>query len=207
MRRIGNIVGTAVLASMVVLPGMAFGQTTTSTTVTSTTTTTTEPTTTTTASVTTTTSLPHPCAGQPCTTEPPTAVLSTPSTEIVADRGSYCWRDPIGPSTGCVALARPLDYEPPTLVVAQDELVTVHFAASVPLTPSEVALVRDVDRIALAATNPTRFRADLAPGIYEEVALSTRWLQGEVPYGFRLEVRRPSTPATPTAGRSLTLTG
>lgn len=206
MRRVTNIIGTTILASMVVMPGVAFGQTTTSTTVTSTTTTT-QATTTTTASVTTTTTLLHPCVGQPCTTEPPTAVLSTPSTEIVADRGSYCWRDPIGPLTGCVALARPPVYKPPTLVVTQGELVTVHFPASVPMTPSEVALVRDGDRVVLPATNPTRFRADLAPGIYEQVGLSTRWLQGEVPYGFRLEVRRPPTTATPTAGRVLTLTG
>jgi hypothetical protein len=200
------MIRTALVAGLMAMPGVAFGQTTTST-IATTTTTTVQPSTTTTVSVTTSTSLPHPCAGQPCTTEPPSAVLSTTSTQIVADRGSYCWREPIGPLTGCVALARPPNYTPPTLVVTQGESVTVQFTASVPMTPSEVVLLRDGDRVALPASNPTLFRLDLAPGIYEQVGLSTRWVQGEVPYGFRLDVRRPAAPATPTTGGKVTLTG
>jgi hypothetical protein len=206
MKRRRNIIRTALVAGLMAMPGVAYGQTTTST-IATTTTTTVQPSTTTTVSVTTSTSLPHPCAGQPCTTEPPSAVLSTSSTQIVADRGGYCWRDPIGPLTGCVALARPPNYTPPTLVVTQGESVTVQFTASVPMTPSEVVLLRDGDRVALPASNPTLFRVDLAPGIYEQVGLSTRWVQGEVPYGFRLDVRRPDAPATPTTGGKVTLTG
>jgi hypothetical protein len=156
---------------------------------------------------TTTTTVPNPCVGQVCTTEPPSAVLSAASGQITADRGGYCWRDPVGPLTGCLALARPLNYTPPTLVVTQGDTVTVQFNSSPALTPLQVSLLADGDRGTLAATNPTRFRVDLAPGVYENSGLLVRWLQGEVPYGFRLDVRRAATPAVPTPTGTLTLTG
>ncbi len=185
-----------------VVPGAAFGQTTTSTTSTVATTTTTV------AVTTTSTTAPHPCTGRLCTAEPPGAVLSTASTQVVPDRGSYCWRDPTGPLTGCLALASVPGYQPPLFTVTQGEVVTVRFTAPVALVPDEVALVKSGDRLAvLPAGNPTQFRVDLTPGIHENVSLMTRWLQGEVPYFFRIEVRPPPGPTAPTAGRTLALTG
>jgi len=156
---------------------------------------------------TTSTTLVHPCTGQPCTAEPPGAVLSTQSRELVPDRGSYCWREPAGESTVCLALAVAPGYQPPILVVTQGELVTVRFTAPVAMTPLEVTLRRGAERVALQASNPTTFRVDLAPGIYDQMGLNTRWLQGEVPYAFRLDVRGSAPPATPIVRDGLTLTG
>ena len=162
---------------------------------------------------TTSTTLVHPCTGQACTAEPPGAVLSTQSRELVPDRGSYCWREPAGESTVCLALAMAPGYQPPLLVVTQGELVTVRFTAPVAMTPLEVVLHvpptvgRGSDRITLPASNPTTFRVDLPPGIYDEMRLATRWLQGQVPYAFRLDVRGSAPPATPVVRDGLTLTG
>lgn len=208
MRRLRTALQTAVVAGVIVVAGPASGQTTTttsSTTVAPTTTTTVTPTT---VAVTTTTTVAHPCADRLCTAEAPGAVLSTPSTEIVADRGSHCWREPTGPLTRCVALAAVPGYKPPLLVVTQGEVVAVRFTAPIALVPEDVALVVGGERLALSAANPTQFRVDLAPGVHENVSLSTRWLQGEVPYFFRLEVRPPpAVPPTPPGGRTLALTG
>jgi hypothetical protein len=137
--------------------------------------------------------------------EAPRAVLSTPSTEVEADRGSYCWLQPEGSTTLCVAVARSLDYQAPLLAVTQGEVVTVRFVAPVALVPDEVALVVGGARGAVVAANPTQFRVDLAPGVHENVSLSTRWLQGEVSYHFRLDVRPAAT--APQPGRILALTG
>ena len=201
MGRLGRVVHAAVVMGMAALPGAAFGQTTTSTT------STTSVTTTTTVAVTTTTTLPNPCAGRPCTTEPPGAVLSTSSTQLVPDRGSFCWLQPAGDTTMCLALAAVPGYEPPLLVVTEGELVTVRFTAPVPLVPEDVALVKSGERlVALPAANPTEFRVDLPPGLHETVALLTRWLQGGLQYSFRLDVR-PRPAPTPPAGRTLALTG
>ena len=167
----------------------------------------------TTSPQTTSTTLAHPCTGQPCTAEPPGAVLSTQSRELVPDRGSYCWREPTGESTVCLALAIAPGYQPPILLVTQGELVTVRFTAPVAMTPLEVVLhvpptlARSSDRITLPASNPTTFRVDLPPGIHDEVRLDTRWLQGQVPYFFRLDVRSSAPPATPVVRDGLTLTG
>lgn len=162
---------------------------------------------TTSLATTTSTTLVHPCTGQPCTAEPPGAVLSTQSRELVPDRGSYCWREPAGESTVCLALAVTPGYQPPILVVTQGELVTVRFTAPVAMTPLEVTLRRGAERVPLQASNPTTFRVDLAPGIYGQMGLNTRWLQGEVPYAFRLDVRSSAPPATPVVSDRLTLTG
>ena len=156
---------------------------------------------------TTSTTLAHPCTGQPCTAEPPGAVLSTTSRELVADRGSYCWREPAGEMTKCLALALAPGYQPPILVVTRGELVTVRFTAPVAMTPLGVVLRRGAERMTLPVSNPTSFRVDLAPGIYDQVGLDTRWLQGEVPYAFRLDVRSSAPPATPVVRDRLTLTG
>ena len=187
--------------------GGAGAQTTTTSTSTSSSTTSSTAVVPTTSAPTTTTTVVNPCTGQPCTAEPPGAVLSTPSAEIAADRGSYCWLDPLTGLPVCLALAAVPGYKPPILVVTQGEVVTVRFTAPVAMSPLEVALVRGGDRVALPASNPTSFRVDLSPGVYEQVGLATRWLQGEVPYAFRLDVRASAQPATPVQRGRLTLTG
>ena len=206
MRR--RIAVAVVLALGLFAGGGAGAQTTTSSS------STTSSSTTTSTAVVPTTSLPttsttvvHPCTGQPCTAEPPGAVLSTQSRELVPDRGSFCWREPAGESTLCLALAVAPGYQPPILVVTQGELVTVRFTAPVAMTPLEVTLRRGAERVALQASNPTTFRVDLAPGIYDQVGLNTRWLQGEVPFAFRLDVRGSAPPAIPVVRDGLTLTG
>ncbi|MGI8809710.1 MAG: hypothetical protein ACR2KK_18090 [Acidimicrobiales bacterium] len=181
--------------------------TTTSSSTTSTSTTSTSTTSSTVAPTTTSSTLANPCTGQVCTAEPPGVVLSTASTQIAADRGSYCWREPVGQLTGCVALAVAPGYKPPILVVTQGETVTVRFTMSVAMIPLGVSLARDGQLTPLAAANPTSFRVDLAPGIHEQLAINARWLQGEVPYHFRLDVRAAAQPATPVVTGGLTLTG
>ena len=189
-----------VLTVMALSPGAAVAQTTTSSTSTSTTTSTVAPTTTS-------TTLADPCTGQPCTDEPPQVVLVAASGQIQADRGGYCWRRPADPNRFCVALARPLGYQPPTLVVTEGETVTVRFTPPVPGTPVDVSLGHDGVVTPLTTANPTTFRVTQAPGIHEGLAILTRWIQGEAPYGFRLDVRRAATPADPSGGRPITLTG
>ena len=93
------------------------------------------------------------------------------------------------------------------LVVTEGETVTVRFTPPVPGTPQQVSLVNYGANGALtpvAAANPTSFRIDLEAGVYERLALVTRWLQGEVQYGFGLDVRRPASPAAPSDGRPMT---
>lgn len=202
-------VGVAVLVALGLFAGGGAGAqtTTTSTSSTSSSTSSTSVVPTTAAPTTTSTTLVHPCTGRVCAAEPPTVVLSTSSTQIAADRGSFCWLETARPLTTCLALAVTPGYQPPLLVVTQGETVTVRFTSQPPLTPLEVALVRSGERVALAAANPTSFRVDLPPGIHEQMGLTTRWLQGEVPYHFRLDVRRAAQPATPTRTGGLALTG
>jgi hypothetical protein len=201
MRRIGRSVRVAVVVGMALLPGAALAQTTTSSS------SSTSSSSTSTVAPTTTTTQAHPCTGQPCTADPPGVVLSTPSVQIEADRGSYCWRRPTEPTGFCVALSRAPGYQPPLLVVTEGEVVTVRFTGPVPGTPQQVLLADNGALTPLAATSPTSFRVDLAPGINENLAIITRWLQGEVPHVFRLDVRRATTPPVPNDGRRITLTG
>jgi hypothetical protein len=134
-------------------------------------------------------------------------VLVSASGQIQADRGSYCWRRPADPTRVCVALARLPGYQPPILVVTEGETVTVRFTPPVPGTPIDVSLGTDGVVTPLTAASPTTFRVTLAPGIHPNLAILTRWLQGEAPYGFRLDVRRAATPADPSGGRPIALTG
>ena len=204
MGRFGTAVQAAVVAGLAIVPGAAFGQTTTTTTSTTLgSTTTTVPATTPPAP--TSTTVPNPCAGRRCAPEPPGAVLSTSSTELVPDRGSFCWLQPGGTTTVCLANAVAPGYRPPVMVVTHGQVVTVRFTASVSLVPDEVALVVGGARTALPASNPTQFRVDLAPGVHQSVSLATRWLQGEVSFFFGLDVRPAA--ATPSTGRTLALTG
>lgn len=83
----------------------------------------------------------------------------------------------------------------------------MRFTPPVPGTPIDVSLGTDGVVTALTAASPTTFRVTLAPGIHNNLAILTRWLQGEAPYGFRLDVHRAATPADPSGGRPLALTG
>ena len=203
MRRPRRSLTVVLLLVMALVPGAASAQTTTSTTSTTSTSTTTSSA----APTTTSTTLTDPCTGQPCTEEPPQVVLVSASDQIQADRGGYCWRRPADPNRFCVALARPLGYQPPILVVTEGGTVTVRFTPPVPGTPVDVSLGTDGVVTPLTAASPTTFRVPLAAGIHHNVAILTRWLQGEVPYGFRLDVRRAATPADPSGGRPIALTG
>lgn len=203
MRRPRRSFPVVLLVAMALVPGAVSAQTTTSTTsITSTSTTTSSVPPTTTS-----TTLADPCTGQPCTDIPPQLVLVSGSGQIQADRGSYCWRRPAEPNRFCVALARPLGYQPPILVVTEGETVTVRFTPPVPGTPIEVSLGIDGVVTPLTAASPTTFRVTQAPGIHDGLAILTKWLQGEVPYGFRLDVRRPAAPAEPSGGWPIALTG
>lgn len=204
MRRLGKSIRVALVVGASVLPGTALAQTTTSTS--SSTSTSTSSTTSTVASTTTTTQV-HPCTGQPCTVDPPRLTLSTSTAQIEADRGSYCWRRPGDPGAICLALTLAPDYKPPILIVTEGEVVTVRFTPPAPGTPQQVSLANNGALTPLPATNPTSFRVDLAPGVHEKLAITTRWLQGEVPYAFRLDVRRATTPPVANDGRLITLTG
>ncbi len=203
MRRLTRVMRVALVIGATFAPGVAWAQTTTTTT----TTTSSSSTTTSTVAPTTTTTLVNPCAGQPCTDEPPGVVLSTATAEIEAHQGSYCWRLQEGSQTRCLALALAPDYKPPVLVVTEGETVTVRFTPPVPGVPQQVSFANNGVLTPLTAANPTSFRVDLPAGVHENLALITRWLQGEVPYGFRLDVRRAATSAPPSDGRVIALTG
>jgi len=202
MRRPRRSLRVILLVVMALVPSAAFAQTTTTSTSSSTSTTTSSVTPTTTS-----TTLANPCTGQPCTEEPPQVVLVSVSGQIQADRGGYCWRRPADPNRVCLALARPPGYQPPILVVTEGETVTVRFTPPVPGTPIDVSLGTDGVVTPLTAASPTTFRVTLAPGIHDNLAILARWLQGEAPYGFRLDVRRAATPADPSEGRLIALTG
>lgn len=203
MRRLRRSLRVILLVVIALVPSAASAQTTTS----STSTTSTSTTTSTVAPTTTSTTLANPCTGQPCTEVPPQVVLVSASGQIQADRGSYCWRNVADSNRVCLALARPQGYQPPILVVTEGETVSVRFTPPVPGTPIDVSLGTDGVVTPLTAASPTTFRVTLAPGIYDNLAILTRWLQGEVPYGFRLDVRRAAAPADPSGGRPLALTG
>jgi hypothetical protein len=106
----------------------------------------------------------------------------------------------------CTAVSRTSDYKAPLLVVTEGETVTVRFSAPAPGPPRQVSLTRAGERTALIAANPTIFRVALAPGVHD-LGVATTWLQGDVYYEFRLDVRRAATPADPSAGRRIALTG
>ena len=182
--------------------------TTTSTSTSSTTSSSTSTTATTTGSTTTTTAPPvvNPCDGQPCTAEPPRAVLSGTHGEVALDRGSYCWRGPDVDANGniivgCVDIvASEPDAE---LVVQAGETLSLRFGS---MTPSEVSMQRDETSTSLDAGNPVRFVADLPAGSHV-VSFLTRWSQGDASYRVRLVVRATARPAEPKKDVRISLTG
>jgi len=106
----------------------------------------------------------------------------------------------------CTAIARLPGYQPPILAVTEGETVAVRFTPPVPGTPISVSLDTNGVVTPLTAASPTTFQVALAPGIHT-LAILTTWLQGAVPYEFRLDVRRAATPADPSEGRLIALTG
>ena len=182
---------------------MAWGVSTTAGAQTTTTSSSTSSSTTSTSAVaTTTTTLANPCVGQPCTARPPDAFLSGVNGEVRLDGGSSCWSSPVPDGVGvCIdVLAREPDA---VLVVRAGETLTLRFATA--MSPTFVRLERGGQPTALTPGNPVRFGADLPVGSHV-VHISTGWLQGDMHYSVRLEVRATGAPATPSRGR-IALTG
>lgn len=185
----------------VLAAGAADAQTTSTSTSTSSTTSTS---TSTSPTSTTSTTLVNPCAGQPCTTQPPVAVLSGSGGELTLGPVGYCWRQPDGLTGVCVTAALAPEESRPTLVVRAGETLTLRFNTS--LAPTSVMLNRGGEPSRqLAAANPTTFRVDLAPGFFGG-AFFTQWLQGDATYSFRLDVRAATRPDAQDP-RPLSLTG
>lgn len=175
----------------------AMAQTTTSSSSTS------SSTTTSTSSTTSTTFL-NPCAGQPCTDQPPAALLSGLNGEVRLDRGSSCWKRPDRDVPGGFigVCADVFDRVPEALLeVRAGETLSLRFDTV--LSPTFVQLTRGEQATQLTPGNPTRFVPDLPVGIHV-VHLFTRWSQGDASYSVRLDVRAASPAQDP---RPLALTG
>ena len=189
-------------AGLVVAVMVWGGSTTAGAQTTTTSTSTSSSTTSTSAVATTSTTLPNPCAGQPCTAQPPDAFVSGVNGEVRLDRGSFCWRNPVPDGVGLCAdmLLRDPDA---VLVVRAGETLSLRFATV--MAPTFVQLERGGQITALTPGNPVRFGADLPVGSHV-VHFFTRWLQGDMSYSVRLDVRATGAPATPTRG-NIALTG
>ncbi len=155
-----------------------------------------------TVATTTTTTLPNPCAGQPCTARPPDAFVAGFNGEVRLDNGSFCWRNPVPDGVGLCADS-PLRDPDAVLVVRAGETLALRFATA--MSPTFVQLERGGQTTALTPGNPVRFGADLPVGSHV-VRFFTRWLQGDMSYSVRLDVRAAGAPATPTRG-NIALTG
>ncbi|HEX2046263.1 MAG TPA: hypothetical protein VHF27_00765 [Acidimicrobiales bacterium] len=180
------------------------GAQTTTTTTSSTTSTSSTSTPSTTVAATTSTTQPNPCAGQPCTERPPEAYLAGVNGEVRIDTGGFCWRSPTpnaqGQIVGVCTSVVPVD-PPVTLLVRRGETLTLRFDA--PGAPIEVTFRENDVTTPRTAGNPVRFTADHAVG-FHTIDVSTRWLQGDVSYRVRLDVRAAATPRT---GTDIALTG
>ena len=165
----------------------AGAQTTTSSSTTSTSSTSSS--TSTTVATTTSMTQPNPCAGQPCTDRPPQAFLAGADGEVRLDAGGHCWRGATPNLQGtivgvCVSV---LQVDPPvTLVVRRGETLTLRFDA--PGAPTRITLREHNVPAPLPAGNPVRFAADYSVG-FHTLDVSTLWLQGDVGYRVRIEVR------------------
>ncbi len=194
------------MAMTVMALGLAQGAGAQTTTTTSSTTTSTSSTATTSTTIvgTTSTTVPNPCAGQPCTERPPVAFLAGASGEVRLDQGGFCWRSATpnaeGQLVGVCTAVIPVD-PPVTLVVTRGETLTLRFDA--PGAPSQVRVAEGGDVTALGAANPVRFAADHPVG-FHTLDFTTVWLQGDVSYRVRLDVRAATTPRT---GTNIALTG
>ena len=98
-----------------------------------------------TSTTTTSTTLVNPCAGQPCTIDPPAATLSGSGGDVALSTTGGCWRAPVfgaeGPLTRCIAgTPAPFESIPVGLVVRNGEALTLRFAIG--MAPIEVALQR-----------------------------------------------------------------
>jgi len=160
-----------------------------------------------TSTSTTSTTFPNPCAGQPCTERPPDAFLAGANGEVRLDRESFCWTDPTPNAQGFLrtvcgdVLARDPDAR---LAVTPGETLTLRFATAA--TPTQVILERDDTGRDLTPGNPVRFTVDFPAGSSPIVRFFTRWLQGDMSYAVRLDVRSTAPPANPRRG-VVSLTG
>jgi transposase InsO family protein len=93
------------------------------------------------------------------------------------------------------------------LSVRQGEILTLRFGTT--MSPTEVSLQRfdrpngePAQTVVLPPSNPSRFAADLPPGVWILVPF-TRWAQGDATYFFKVEVTTapgghgPTPPARP----------
>ena len=186
---------------------MVWGLSTTAGAQTTTTSSSTSSSTTSTSTVaTTTTTLPNRCAGQPCTARPPDAFVSGVNGEVRLDNGSFCWSSPAPDANGNLlglCADSPLRDPDAVLVVRAGETLSLRFATA--MSPTFVRLETGGQATALTPGNPVRFAANLPVGSHV-VHISTGWLQGDMHYSVRLDVRATGAPATPTRGR-IALTG
>ena len=162
-------------------------------------------TTSTSTSSTTSTTFPNPCAGRPCTDQPPAALLSGVNGEVRLDRGSSCWTrpNPDVPGGFIGVCADVFDRVPEALLVVRaGETLSLRFETT--LSPTFVQLNRGEQATQLTPGNPARFVADLPVGIHV-VHFFTRWSQGDASFSVRLDVRASSTTASDP--RPLALTG
>jgi len=152
----------------------------------------------------------NPCLGQPCTADPPVATLSGTGGNVRMTSFNFCWRDPVfavdGPRSRCtIGALAPFESIPVGLVVRSGETLTLRFDTI--MTPTAVALVRGDQTTALTARNPTESTASLPVGTYL-VSFDTKWIQGDVGYLLKVEVRAATAgPATPRTGGPIALTG
>lgn len=170
------------------------------TTTTSSTSSTSTSTTSTTVGATTSTTQANPCTGQPCTERPPQAFLAGVNGEVRLDPGGFCWTSPT-PAQGNLCATADLPDPPVTLVVRRGETLTLRFDARG--APTRVTLRENDVPAPLAAGNPVRFAADYPVG-FHTLDVSTLWLQGDMNYRVRLDVRAAATPRT---GTRIALTG
>lgn len=96
-----------------------------------------------------------------------------------------------------MASARALDV-PIGLVVRSGETLTLRFETT--LLPREVVLHREGQPGAgtmLTPANPTTFVANLPVGVYF-ISFATKWNQGDVGYGLKIDVRAQPRPLSLT---------
>ena len=143
---------------------------------------------------TTSTTQPNPCAGQPCTDRPPQAFIAGANGEVRLDAGGYCWRGVTPNLEGnIVGICTSVSFvDPPvTLVVRRGETLRLRFDA--PGAPTRITLREHDVPAPLPAGNPVRFAADYSVG-FHTLDVSTLWLQGDVSYRVRIEVRAAPGP-------------
>lgn len=148
----------------------------------------------------------------------PGATLSGASGQVAGEMSSSCWPLPTGETAcGIVDYIEP-GPNPPTLAVTQGEVLTLRFdpALAVATLTAGFSIVGPPSRpgpaLDLPASNPSSFRATMAPGTYL-IGVTVTFSAvpaGHVGYFFQIRVSAPVTtvrPAQPVPAGRLSLTG